>query len=353
MPRTSCPECAVIRAATGNIKSRVRCKACKKKESDNMMVLYKARKSQGLCVKCGKISAIPDKVMCGICAKTLNERGRAKRQKRLGEGLCGRCGKPAISGSAQCESCKQQDRDSYHHDKARGVCTRCGKMLSGFESIVCTPCRERHKDISIEYLRKLKADPLRAQQLREYNNAWQKKQYHDNPAYRQARKDYQRHHRQHMNDITHRDIAAYWHIPPDICQGCGRQITQDMAIDHLYPKSLEPNNENLWNYTLLCRPCNSRKHDKLSLSGLRLLNQKLGILPDMPTQIITRLFGQSPRHTNNTMQEFMMWLSLDMEYTEFTPPPPFPRPEHATPERTVNDKAHANIKCTLDLFGFE
>ena len=54
-----------------------------------------------------------------------------------------------------------------------------------------------------------------------------------------------------------------------VCAGCGRKLEPEfMELDHLMPKS-EPRSANdLSNRILLCRPCNGRKSNRLTMNGL-------------------------------------------------------------------------------------
>ncbi len=61
-----------------------------------------------------------------------------------------------------------------------------------------------------------------------------------------------------------------------ICAGCGRVLEIEfMELDHITPKSDRGANHIL-NRILLCRPCNGRKRDTLTLRGLVLENRKVG-----------------------------------------------------------------------------
>ena len=62
-----------------------------------------------------------------------------------------------------------------------------------------------------------------------------------------------------------------------ICAGCGREIEPEfMELDHLNPKSGPYGANDLSNRILLCRPCNIRKSNELTMKGLRKQNNKVG-----------------------------------------------------------------------------
>ena len=60
-----------------------------------------------------------------------------------------------------------------------------------------------------------------------------------------------------------------------VCAGCGRILEKEfMEIDHLNPRSNGGSNF-IDNRILLCRPCNSKKSNKLTMIGLRSINKKI------------------------------------------------------------------------------
>ena len=62
-----------------------------------------------------------------------------------------------------------------------------------------------------------------------------------------------------------------------VCAGCGRKLEPEfMELDHIMPKSELHSTNDLSNRIMLCRPCNGRKSNKLSMSGLRNENKKDG-----------------------------------------------------------------------------
>ena len=62
------------------------------------------------------------------------------------------------------------------------------------------------------------------------------------------------------------------------CQGCfGIYTAKELTVDHVMPSS-DGGTDHISNLTLLCTPCNSRKNNLLTLSGLRDLNQREGLI---------------------------------------------------------------------------
>ena len=79
--------------------------------------------------------------------------------------------------------------------------------------------------------------------------------------------------------MTHRDmfnvlVKAQSNRDGVICAGCGRVLEKEfMELDHILPKSDRGANHIL-NRILLCRPCNGRKRNNLTLSGLVRANKR-------------------------------------------------------------------------------
>ena len=64
------------------------------------------------------------------------------------------------------------------------------------------------------------------------------------------------------------------------CQGCGRDFSFDhrlLEVDHIRPR-IDGGHDSYDNSTLLCRPCNSIKSWKFTLSGLQAKNKREGRL---------------------------------------------------------------------------
>ena len=60
------------------------------------------------------------------------------------------------------------------------------------------------------------------------------------------------------------------------CAGCGRTLEGEfMELDHITPKA-EGGPDHLLNRILLCRPCNGRKSNQLTMAGLRRQNRQAG-----------------------------------------------------------------------------
>ena len=58
------------------------------------------------------------------------------------------------------------------------------------------------------------------------------------------------------------------------CAGCGRELEPEfMELDHIIPRS-DGGSNNITNRILLCKPCNQRKSNQLTMSGLIRQNKK-------------------------------------------------------------------------------
>ena len=76
-----------------------------KKQYGKKKELYKEAKLLGKCVSCGG-EPLPGKARCGPCLEKRNKNQAALQEARISEGVCVRCGKhPFSQGSANCLQC--------------------------------------------------------------------------------------------------------------------------------------------------------------------------------------------------------------------------------------------------------
>lgn len=135
---------------------------------------YETRKSQGICVKCGKVKAIQGKVMCAECAEKQRIYQRETREYLRNLGLCPRCGKSKLFGDEkECPECtammyeiNQRSRerrnitamDYYRKDIARlkseGLCRSCRKKKVAEGHTYCPDCLAKRREQGKEYRRK-------------------------------------------------------------------------------------------------------------------------------------------------------------------------------------------------------
>ena len=132
------------------------------------------RRARGLCIRCGKRPAAPDRASCEPClekrreadrkkydagkaaglpygganadSRRKNARARSKRRQkaRIEAGLCIRCGdRPPVEGGTTCAPCRETrqaaERQLYRERRAAGLCVRCGgPVFDGLSR--CAPC---------------------------------------------------------------------------------------------------------------------------------------------------------------------------------------------------------------------
>ena len=130
------------------------------------------RKAAGLCIKCGRAPALPERTQCGPCAERRlaadrarhararaegkprrdpetarradRERGRRRRAERRAAGLCIRCGNVAPEeGRSMCEPCRDDRRAAKRarraERRAAGLCEECAAPVTG-RATYCDPC---------------------------------------------------------------------------------------------------------------------------------------------------------------------------------------------------------------------
>ena len=183
--RTLCQPCAETRRAADRARSaRLRAEGKPRRDSDNAKRyerersrrLHADRKAAGICTKCGRAPAPPERTTCEPCAEQHRARDRArhakakaegvpyggrdpearrragrKRSRRRSEarkaaGMCIRCGNvPPEEGRAICEPCRedrrQAKRDRHRDRRAAGLCVRCATPSPGGKTY-CDPCAE-------------------------------------------------------------------------------------------------------------------------------------------------------------------------------------------------------------------
>lgn len=117
-----------------------------------------ARKAAGLCIRCGKVPAAPDRSMCEPCRENRRQARRERYGRRRAAGQCIRCGIPSPGGKTYCASCamtngwgrrdpaekREEARQRYAERRARGDCTTCGNPANG--AAECRACRAAAKE---------------------------------------------------------------------------------------------------------------------------------------------------------------------------------------------------------------
>ena len=72
--------------------------------------LSQERKAKGICVRCGKAPARPDRINCIKCAGKARDTMKRMLDKRRKEGLCTRCGEPTKGGLTKCSKHTRKSR---------------------------------------------------------------------------------------------------------------------------------------------------------------------------------------------------------------------------------------------------
>ncbi len=109
------------------------------------------RRAGGLCMRCGRVPARPDRVDCESCAREGNEHRIAKRQA----GICPYCYEqnPVIPDTGYCRSCADKVSEASKLQRAErkrlGLCSNCGKVPTRTGYVNCEECaavfRGNHK----------------------------------------------------------------------------------------------------------------------------------------------------------------------------------------------------------------
>ena len=181
--RTLCEPClekrrAADRARTARLraegKPRRDMEKAREHERERSRRQHAERRAAGICTKCGKAQASPDRTLCQPCAEVRRahdrarhakakaqgipyggrdpearrradrERSRRRSEARRAAGICVRCGNaPPAEGRALCEPCRedrrQAKRDRNAERRAAGLCVQCATPTPGGKAY-CDPC---------------------------------------------------------------------------------------------------------------------------------------------------------------------------------------------------------------------
>lgn len=123
----ACPECRAKYAEAEANRREVGGDELRKYKNEYEKSLYKRRKEQGLCPKCGKRKPTDGYVICGVC----NAKQRMRKQEiyermkyekipideRYLHGLCRKCDSPVKEGYKVCERHYKMNIDSLNNPK--------------------------------------------------------------------------------------------------------------------------------------------------------------------------------------------------------------------------------------------
>ncbi len=94
------------------------------------------RLAAGLCVKCGRVPAVPERTHCVPCAEKRRAADRARHARARAEG------KPRRNSEASRLADRERSRLRREARRAAGLCIRCGAIAPEQGRSMCEPCRE-------------------------------------------------------------------------------------------------------------------------------------------------------------------------------------------------------------------
>lgn len=137
------------------------------KRSEYIKQWKENRKSQGLCVGCGK-PIDRDGTYCAECRKKINTKTRETRKWYLEHNICPICRKNDLLGDETiCPECRAQStnnilskrnrseynayhsewsRNTYRKRKELGICVKCGKRKATEANVTCALCRSKYNE---------------------------------------------------------------------------------------------------------------------------------------------------------------------------------------------------------------
>ena len=117
---------------------------------------YYYRKENGICVRCGKNPARPNRTRCEKCAEIETTRVKEDRAALIKMGICPRCRKnPIVGYERMCEECRKKFNDyknthviphiksAYRVRKESGVCVNCGVRKAVEGKTQCIACAKK------------------------------------------------------------------------------------------------------------------------------------------------------------------------------------------------------------------
>ena len=181
--RTLCEPCLMKRRAADRARTaRLRAEGkpsrdmerAREYERERSRRQHAERREAGICTKCGRSPARPERSLCEPCAERSRirdrarhaeakaqgipyggrdpetkrradrERSRRRSEARRAAGICVRCGNaPPAEGRAMCEPCRedrrQAKRDRNAERRAAGLCVQCATPASG-GTVYCGRC---------------------------------------------------------------------------------------------------------------------------------------------------------------------------------------------------------------------
>ncbi len=100
--------------------------------------LYAERAATGICTRCGRAPARPDRTTCGPCAEKHRARDRKRDARARAQGIPYGGRDP----EARRRAGRERSRRRSEARQAAGLCTRCGNTLPEEGRTMCGPCRD-------------------------------------------------------------------------------------------------------------------------------------------------------------------------------------------------------------------
>lgn len=177
-----------VQCGKPNEDGKARCPECRTRHNEDARQARLFYKALGLCSECGKNRVFKNEKTCPECrankvsscnrTEEQKERYRASNRKwywRLSEqGICVKCGRrKAVDGKKMCGKCKSKAAARMRETRmkvaiprsernAYGLCYVCGSSLNLDNMKICSKCYEKRKD-------------ARAKNLEEYHGEWNSK----------------------------------------------------------------------------------------------------------------------------------------------------------------------------------
>ena len=118
---------------------------------------YYYRKENGICVRCGKNPARPNRTRCEKCAEIETTRVKEDRAALIKMGICPRCRKnPIVGYERMCEECRKKFyeyknthgipniKSAYQVRKESGICVNCGTRKAVKGKTQCATCAKKN-----------------------------------------------------------------------------------------------------------------------------------------------------------------------------------------------------------------
>lgn len=104
--------------------------------------LYYLYVSHGICPKCGKRDAMPNRICCFECLYTMNERSVKAYHEMSDE-----------ERQSYLQKCRVRNKKRYQERKAAGICVQCGKRPPESGKVRCTECSIKCRRNATKYNR--------------------------------------------------------------------------------------------------------------------------------------------------------------------------------------------------------